>query len=91
MKLVNYLPVMDYWAGYQMREKRYEKGIIEQGIFLRSFTEGIDQISNLLKREEADCQWQRKVQKGNIRPENGIDIGHKEIVILVIAQEADVE
>ena len=75
----------------QLGEKADEQAIVEKSRRGDMPAIGIDQVGNLLKRVETDRQGQQQMRLGDIQAGRRVEIGHQEIKVLVITQQAQVK
>ena len=89
-ELRQHLAVMNNWAGDQLGKERDEQAVVDETVLGAPAGVGINQVGDLLKREERDRQWKHDGRdfgagSGQFRETLGEEAG-----ILEIAQQTQV-
>jgi hypothetical protein len=85
------LAVMGDRAGQQLREEHHEKAVFEKIVLLDLAAAGIDQIGDLLKREEGDPERQQDVLQHEIGLEQLVGRLDEEIGVLEVPEHREVD
>ena len=82
---------MAYRAGNQLRKKGHEQSIVNKVAVSNHTLVCIHQVSNLLKSKEADSKRKNYVEEIEILLQKDIEVLDKEVGILEIAKQDNVE
>src|SRR5439155_8190601 len=85
------LAVMGDRAGQQLREEHHEEAVFEQIVLLDLAAAGVDQIGDLLKREERDPERQQDVLQDKIGLEQRVGGFDEEVGVFEIAEHRQID
>ncbi|MCK7472601.1 MAG: hypothetical protein MZV49_01525 [Rhodopseudomonas palustris] len=83
--------MVDDRASNQMREERDHQKIVFETIAIGLALRRVDQISDLLKREERDRERQHQFEDRDVGAEQRVQIGRRERRVFEIADQRQIE
>ena len=90
-ELGHHVPMMDNRSGDELGKESDKQGVVEKIIFFGLAMIAVHQVSDLLECEKADAQGQRDSRHRNGSTQHCVHVLHKEIRILEIPKQGDVE